>query len=108
MSILNDNTIRWIVPVDAETITLNNGDSTIMCVPTYTTTTGTWTMPAAPVDGHIIYIANATQNSQSMTKTLNANTGQTIDGAGAGTSWTPFLAKGWIYRTSTANWYRFI
>jgi hypothetical protein len=59
MSIINDNTIFWNIPVTGFAIAMTNNQSTIMLRPSSTLATGNIVLPAAPIEGHIVTILSS-------------------------------------------------
>lgn len=89
-------------PITGFSITIAAGVQTLILSPAATLLSGTITLPAAPVDGQIIYICSSTQIT---TLTISANSGQSLGNAFSGT-----LIAGtgisYIYVLSNTTWYR--
>jgi len=63
------------------------------------------TMPPAPVEGQIQKII--CEHSTSGTMYIAANTGQTVNGAGALAACTVYTAYSYRYVAANTTWYRF-
>ncbi len=88
-------------PTTGFSITIGNNVQTLILNPAGTLATGTITLPASPIDGHLVRICS----SQIITAlTVSPNTGQTITAAPT----TLGLGGGfaYIYDLAGTNWYR--
>lgn len=87
-------------PLTGFTITVPDGVSMYLITPAGTLATGTFTMPANPFEGQILWLVS----SQTQTAlTVSANTGQTLSGT-AVTALTRSVAVAWVYIDTV--WYR--
>ena len=88
-------------PTTGFSITIGNASTTLLLTPAGTLATGAITMPATPVDGHIVRVVSSQTVS---TLTVSANAGQSISGAPSTiTATTPFAM---IYDLASTAWYR--
>ncbi len=94
-------TINYQVPTTGFTITVGNTDNILVLDPADTLASGTVTMPATPLNGHVVRISS-TQIVTALT--VSANTGQTIKGAVTTLAANGFAS--WVYRSTNTTWYR--
>jgi hypothetical protein len=97
----SDQSFSYQTPATGFSITIGAGVKTLILDPAGTLATGTITMPASPINGQEIRFSS----SQIITGlTVSANSGQTI--SNAPTTITAGMGFGYIYRTTSTNWYR--
>lgn len=82
--------------------TIDNGVSTVIVDPGSTTAAQTITMPAAALDGQLLFIAFGTNGVTALT--IAANSGQTV--VGAPTTGLAASPASFVYRNSNTTWYR--
>lgn len=98
----SDQSYSYQTPLTGATITPANTVETLICEPAGAIAALTVNMPAAPKDGQRFQFAC---NQGITLLTIQANAGQTLNGAVA----TTFIANqafGWQYRAANTTWYR--
>jgi hypothetical protein len=100
-----DTSYSYQTPSTGFTITIGDAVQTLILDPSGALLAGTITMPANPVDGHLVRITS-TQNITTLT--VSPNSGQSIKNAPTGftVSLTGDQGYEFIYRVTNTTWYR--
>lgn len=96
-----DSSVTTQSPTTGFSITIPNNTQTLILTPAGTLSTGTVTMPAAPVDKMVVRFST----SQAITTlTVAPNSGQSI--MNAPTSAAPGQGFSWLYSAAGTTWWR--